>query len=284
MSLLDTVTDNVKVTEKAIGESSPQFTDLLDRGSNRIIDSMKSLPGNRELQALGFPSFDEFMQPAQGPVVRDHRQEQQNQGSYDQGNVRNYSDEWSGQDTNYNQSAVRDHRHEQYGNDYDQPGRREHRHESYGYESGYDRHEVRDHRHESCGYDSGDLNNYLAELFGNQGNPGADVLGGTAGFEQSMKAAMDLLSGHPENLLKDLTGIGGGGSGSGDGGGGGIFGKLFSGIKGLLGGGGGDKGGGLLGGVLGGILGGGSDGGSSGGGGLLGSLLPVALEVAPYLL
>lgn len=297
MSLLDTVTDNtLAIADKAFGESN-LLTGLLDNTSNKFFESMKALPGARELQELGFPSVDLMQSDAQqGPVVRDHRQDQysngnydQYNGSYDQGNVR---DEWNDYDSS--RPVVRDHRHgSHHHHDHDGPIVRDHRHDSYDHESRYDRPVIRDHRHEAyCdnGYGQWDLNDYLAEIFGDRRSPLQDLLGGQTGFDRSMRFAMDLLSGHPENLLKDLLGLAGGDRSSGGGGGGGLFGKLFSGISGLLGGG--DKGGGLLGGVLGGLLGGGESGGilggipggGSGGGGLLDSLLPVALKVAPLLL
>ena len=161
-------------------------------------------------------------------------------------------------------------------------------------------------------YEQMNFRDFLNNLFGKDSNPMNDILGGQQGFDQTLQCAFDLLSGHPENLLRQL----GFGGESGDGGG--FFGGIFNGIKGLLGG---DKGG--LGGILGGILGGGGGGilggilggegggllggilGGEGGGllggilggeggGLLGgilgkipgmdTLLPLALKVAPYLL
>jgi hypothetical protein len=302
MSLLDTATDNVaKVADKALGEAP--MLNLIDSANNRLVDSMKSLPGARDLQALGFPMVDELFQTdmSQGPVVRDHRQEQQygSRGGYDQGNVRDHTDEWSDSNTSYNGPEVRDHRQESQGYDWNynrdewsdherhnRPDVRDHRHGS-GYDSHHDH--VRDHRQDSChdSYRNWDFNDCLCEMFGRDRNPYDDMLGGRDAFEQGMRFAMSLLARNPENLLKELFGRGR------DSGGGGLFGKVFSGITGLLGGGGGGGlggllggilgggGGGGLGGILGGILGGGSEGG---GGGLLGSLLPVALKVAPLLL
>lgn len=106
-------------------------------------------------------------------------------------------------------------------------------------------------------YNQDSFNNFMNNLFGADANPMSGMLG-QGNFDQSMQAMMDLLSGHPENLLKDL-GLGGdGGSGGGSGG---LFGDIFGGIKGLLGG----------------LLGGGDKGGGS-------SLLNLAVDVAPLLL
>lgn len=168
----------------------------------------------------------------------------------------------------------------------------------------------------SCerGFNQMNFKEFISKLFGNDSNPINDILGGQAGFDQTLQCAFDILSGNPEDILRQLGLLGGDG-----GGGGGFFGGIFSGIKGLLGG---DKGGGL-GGILGGILGGGEGGGilggilGGGGGGLLGgilggegggllggilggedgllggilskipgaeTLLPLALKVAPYVL
>lgn len=239
MSFLDTITDGVsKIADTATGESSLLSSfNLLDNASTMIIDSMKSLPGANEMQNLGFPQFEELLNPEQ----KFDCQPCDCQSGYEQMNFRDF------------------------------------------------------------------LNN----LFGNESNPMNDVMGGGAGYEQSMGCAFDLLSRNPADLLQQLLrqlGLGrDGGSGGGDGGG--FFGGIFNGIKGLLGGGdkggiggilggilGGGEGGGLLGGILGGgaggLLGGILGGGEGGGllGGILGkipgmdTLLPLALKVAPYVL
>lgn len=67
MSFLDTVTDGVsKIADTATGEGSLLSSfNLLDNASTMIIDSMKSLPGANELQNLGFPQFEELLNPEQ---------------------------------------------------------------------------------------------------------------------------------------------------------------------------------------------------------------------------
>lgn len=299
MSLLEMTDKVAKVADKTLGDTTPMLS-LIDSSSNRLIDSMKSLPGSRDLQALGFPMVDDFFQTdSQSPVVRDHRQDRNGyQGGHDRGQVRDHRGEHRD-----GRPVVRDHRQESQGynsdhshrdewNDYDRHDRPVVRDHRQGHDSDYDHRHERDYRDDNCccdNYRRWNFNDCMNDLFGPDRNPYDDMLGGRNAFDHGMQLLSSLLGRNPEDLLNELFG-----RRREEKGGGGFFGKLFSGVSGLLGGGGG----GGLGGILGGILGGGSEGGGlggilggilgggseGGGGGLLGTLLPVALKVAPLLL
>lgn len=76
MSLFKEIADRgSKITDRAPGDLSPLYgkdtVDLLDAGNNKVIDAMKSLPGSKDLQDLGFPQFDDLFGQADPAEVFD---------------------------------------------------------------------------------------------------------------------------------------------------------------------------------------------------------------------
>lgn len=227
MSFLDTITDSVsKIADTATGESSLLSSfNLLDNASTMIVDSMRSLPGSNELQSLGFPQFEELLNP------------EKSQNNF----------EPCGCESGYNQMNFREFLSKLFGNDSNPVN------DICGGQQGFDQ-SLR------CAFDLLSCNpEDLLRQLGIGGDGGES--GGGGFFGGIFSGIKGLLGGDKGGLGGILGGILGGGEGGGlfggilGGGAGGLLGGILGGEGGgLLGGILGGEGGGILGDVLGKIV------------------------------